>query len=39
MATDRRGDQDTVTLGWYNGLYSTPWIKVKLKREVNIVTG
>lgn len=24
-------DQDTVTLAWYDGLYSTPWIKVKLK--------
>ena len=31
MATDRGGDQDTVTLAWYDGLYSTPWIKVKLK--------
>ena len=24
-------DPDTVTLAWYDGLYSTPWIKVKLK--------
>jgi len=23
--------QDTLTLSWYDGLYSTPWMKVKLK--------
>ena len=25
-------EQDTVTLAWYDGLYSTPWMKVKLKQ-------
>ena len=25
-------NEDTVTLAWYDGTYSSPWIKVKLKK-------